>query len=123
VLEDRLRAHPLVSQCMVVGDQRPFIAALVTIDEEAWPKWLAERGLPESATVADMREDSVLTAEIQTAVDSANRAVSAAEAIKTFRILPRDWSEETGEITPSLKVKRNVVMKEYADEIAAIYGN
>jgi long-chain acyl-CoA synthetase len=123
VLEDRLRAHPLVSQCMVVGDQRPFIAALVTIDDEAWPKWLAERGLPESATVADMREDAGLKAEIQAAVDSANQAVSAAEAIKTFRILPRDWSEETGEITPSLKVKRNVVMKEYADEIAAIYGN
>ena len=95
----------------------------MTIDEEAWPKWLAEHGLPENATVADMREDAVLTAEIQAAVDSANQAVSAAEAIKTFRILPRDWTEETGEITPSLKVKRNVVMKEYADEIAAIYGS
>ncbi len=122
VLEDRLRGHPLISQCMVVGDQKPFIAALVTIDEEAWPGWLAERGLPDSATVADMRDDAGLKAEIQAAVDAANQAVSAAESIKTFRILPRDWSEETGEITPSLKVKRNVVMKEYADEIAAIYG-
>jgi long-chain acyl-CoA synthetase len=122
VLEDRLRAHPLISQCVVVGDGQPFIAALVTIDEEAWPKWLATNGKPAEATVADLREDEDLRKEIQQAVDDANLAVSRAEAIRVFRILPRDWSEETGEITPSLKVKRNVVMKRYADEIAAIYG-
>jgi len=108
---------------MVVGDQKPFIAALVTIDEEAWPKWLESNGLPAGASVADMREDPTLKAEIQGAVDYANRAVSKAEAIRVFKILPRDWTEETGEITPSLKVKRNVVMKEYADEIAAIYSS
>jgi long-chain acyl-CoA synthetase len=122
VLEDRVRAHPLVSQCMVVGDGKPFIAALITIDEEAWPKWLAGNNLPVGASVAELREDETVRAAIQEAVDSANLAVSKAEAIRTFRILPRDWSEETGEITPSLKVKRNVVMKEYADEIASIYG-
>ncbi len=122
VLEDRVRAHPLVSQCMVVGDGKPFIAALITIDEEAWPKWLAENGLAAGATVADLREDATVRSAIQEAVDSANLAVSKAEAIRSFRILPRDWSEETGELTPSLKVKRNVVMKEYADEIATIYG-
>ncbi len=122
VLEDRLRAHPMVSQCMVIGDGQPFIAALVTIDPEAWPKWLETNSRPADATVADLRNDEVLRTEIQRAVDEANRAVSRAEAIRVFRILPRDWSEETGEITPSLKVKRNVVLKEYADEIAAIYA-
>ena len=122
VLEDRLRGHPLVSQTVVVGDGKPFIAALVTIDEEAWPKWLSTNGKPADATVADLRADEDLRNEIQQAVDDANLAVSHAEAIKVFRILPTDWSEETGEITPSLKVKRNVVLKRYADEIAAIYG-
>jgi long-chain acyl-CoA synthetase len=122
VLEDRLRAHPLVSQCLVVGDRQPFIAALVTIDAEVWPKWLAEHGKPADATVEQLRTDPDLTADIQRAVDQANEAVSSAEAIKVFRILSRDWSEETGEITPSLKVKRTVVVKEYADEIAAIYA-
>ncbi len=122
LLEDRLRAHPLVSQCMVVGDRQPFIAVLVTVDEEAWPTWLNECGLPAGSTVADMREHPTLREQIQQAVDEANLAVSHAEAIKAFRIMPQDWSEETGEITPSLKVKRNVVLKQYADEIAAIYG-
>jgi long-chain acyl-CoA synthetase len=121
-LEDRIRAHPLVSQTVVVGDRQPFIAALVTIDEEAWPKWLATAGYPETDTVADRREDEKLRAEIQKAVDEANKAVSHAEAIKVFRILPRDFSEATGEMTPSLKVKRGVVQKTYAEEISAIYG-
>jgi len=123
VLEDRLRAHPLVSQCIVVGDRQPFIAALVTIDEEALPGWLASKGRPTTADLADLRDDPELTAEVQAAVDEANQAVSHAEAIKVFRILPRDFTEATGELTPSLKVKRNVVQKEYADEIAAIYSS
>ena len=121
VLEDRLRAHPLVSQCMVVGDRQPFVAVLVTIDEEAWPKWLEQHGHPTGRTVAEMRDDPGLRAEIQQAVDEANRAVSQAESIRELRILPHDFSEATGELTPSLKVKRNIVLKEYADEIAAIY--
>jgi long-chain acyl-CoA synthetase len=121
VLEDRVRAHPLVSHCLVVGDRQPFIAALVTIDEEAWPQWLAAKGREAGLGVADLREDEQLCTEIQVAVDDANQAVSKAEAIKVFRVLPRDFSEETGELTPSMKVKRSVVQKEYADEIAAIY--
>jgi long-chain acyl-CoA synthetase len=121
VLEDRLRAHPLVSQCLVVGDRQPFIAALVTIDEDAWPAWLAEHGRPAGTPVADAVDDPDLRQDLQQAVDEANRAVSAAEAIKVFRVLPRDFTEATGDLTPSLKVKRNVVLKEYADEIAAIY--
>jgi long-chain acyl-CoA synthetase len=120
VIEDRVRAHPLISQCMVVGDQRPFIAALVTLDEEAVSAWLAEQGR-EATPIADLRDDQALRAAIQSAVDEANTAVSKAEAIRVFRILPRDFTEATGELTPSLKVKRAVVMKEYADDIDAIY--
>ncbi|NJC69712.1 long-chain fatty acid--CoA ligase [Planosporangium thailandense] len=122
VLEDRLRGHVLVSQCMVIGDRQPFIAALVTIDEESLPAWKAANGKPADATVAELREDPQLRAAVQEAVDYANQAVSKAESIRSFRVLPRDFTEATGELTPSLKVKRNVVMKEYADEIAAIYG-
>ena len=122
VLEDRVRAHPLVSQCMVVGDQQPFVAALVTLDEEALPAWLAEHHRPAGTSPADLRDDAELRAEIQTAIDEANRAVSTAESIRVFRILPADFTEANGMLTPSLKVKRNVVAKEYAGEIAAIYG-
>jgi long-chain acyl-CoA synthetase len=121
VLEDQVRAHPLISQCLVVGDRQPFIAALVTIDEEALPQWLAAHGKPASATLAELREDESLRAEVQGAIDLANQSVSKAEAIKVFRILPHDFTEATGELTPSLKVKRQVVHKTYAAEIAEIY--
>jgi long-chain acyl-CoA synthetase len=121
VLEDRIRAHPLVSQCVVVGDRQPFIAALVTLDEEALPAWTSSAGRPAGSSAADLRDDPALMAEIQTVVDEANRAVSKAESIRVFRILPGDFTETNGMLTPSLKVKRTVVAKEYADEIAAIY--
>ncbi|MFC7245856.1 AMP-dependent synthetase/ligase [Catellatospora aurea] len=120
VLEDRVRAHALVSQCMVVGDRQPFIAALVTIDPEALPGWLSGRDRPDTP-VSALVDDADLRAEIQAAIAEANKAVSAAEGIKVFTILPRDFTEATGELTPSLKVKRAVVMKEYAEEIDAIY--
>jgi long-chain acyl-CoA synthetase len=123
VLEDRIRVHPLVSQAVVIGDRKPFIAALITIDEEAWPKWLAEQGRPPATEVRELREDSVLLAEVQSVVDEANRSVSKAEAIKAFRILPRDFTEATGEMTPSMKVKRAAVHETYAAEIADIYGS
>jgi long-chain acyl-CoA synthetase len=123
VLEDRLRAHALVSQCVVVGDGKPFIGALITIDPEAFPAWRDGAGKPADATVSDLREDDALRAEVRNAVNEANLAVSKAEAIRDFRILPNDFTEANGEMTPSLKVKRNVVLKEYADEIAAIYGD
>ncbi|MGH2628349.1 MAG: AMP-dependent synthetase/ligase, partial [Anaerolineales bacterium] len=114
VLEDRIRAHALVSQCLVIGDRQPFIAALVTIDEEAFPAWRSASGLPAGASVADLREDATLRSAIQEAVDAANAAVSKAESIRVFRILPGDFTETNGMLTPSLKVKRTVVTKEYA---------
>jgi long-chain acyl-CoA synthetase len=120
VLEDRLRAHPLVSQCMVVGDQKPFIACLITLDTEAIGPWASSKGKPSDA--AALKDDPDLNAEIQTAVDEANKAVSKAEAIRKFSILPVDWTEEGGQMTPSLKLKRSVVMKEFASEVEALYA-
>ena len=119
VLEDRIRAHALVSQCMVVGDNRPFIAALVTIDPDSFPAWAEAHG--KTGSIADLTEDPDLRAEIQAAVEDANAAVSKAESIRKFRILPDDWTEEGGQLTPSLKLKRNVVMRECRDEIEALY--
>ncbi|MFY1699055.1 MULTISPECIES: AMP-dependent synthetase/ligase [unclassified Solwaraspora] len=123
VLEDRVRAHPLVSQCVAIGDRRPFIAALITIDEEAWPGWLERNGHPAGRTVAQLCDDPALRAEIQQAVDDANRAVSAAESIRQFRILSQDFTESTGELTPSLKVKRAVVLTNHDAAITEIYGS
>jgi long-chain acyl-CoA synthetase len=121
VLEDRVRAHGLVSQCMVVGDQQPFIAALVTIDPEAFDPWKERAGKPAGASVADLVDDPDLRAEVQGAIDEANKAVSKAEAVKKFVILPQDFTEEGGEMTPSLKVKRHVVLQQYAEDVAALY--
>ena len=120
VLEDRLRANWLVSQCMVVGDAKPFIGALVTIDPESFPAWASQNNKGD-ATVADMVNDPDLNAAIQSAVDEANKAVSHAEAIKKFAILPVDWTEEGGQITPSLKLKRAVVMQEFGEDVERLY--
>ncbi|WP_214408114.1 AMP-dependent synthetase/ligase [Pseudonocardia lacus] len=122
VLEDRLRAHPLISQCMVVGDGQPFVAALVTIDPEALPGWRERNGKPVGDGAADLLDDTDLRAEVAAAVEEANKAVSRAEQIREFRILPNDFSEEGGEMTPTLKVKRAVVAKLYAEDIAGIYA-
>ncbi|MBL0747473.1 AMP-dependent synthetase/ligase [Nocardioides baculatus] len=119
VLEDRLRAHALVDQCLVVGDGQPFIGALVTIDRETYPAWAQEHG--KSADVADAVDDDDLVAAVQEAVDEANKAVSKAEAIRKFTILPGEWTEEGGQLTPSLKLKRNVVVREARSEIEALY--
>jgi long-chain acyl-CoA synthetase len=122
VLEDRVRANPLVSQCVVVGDGKPFIAALVTLDAEALADWLKHHDKPAGMPLAAAAEDPQVRAEIQSAVDEANQAVSRAEAIRQFRILPDDFTVASGHLTPSLKVRRNEVLKEYADDIASIYS-
>ena len=121
VLEDRLRAHPLISQCMVVGDAQPFIGALITIDPEFFPTWRKQHGKGDDVTVADLVADPDLVNEIQAAVNEANLAVSKAEAIRKFRILPADFTEASGEITPSLKLRRTIVAGKYSNDIAAIY--
>jgi long-chain acyl-CoA synthetase len=121
VLEDRLRAHWLVSQCLVVGDARPFIAALVAADPEALAQWKADNGKPEAATVAELHDDPDLLAEIQAAVNEANKAVSQAEAIKKFTLLDRDLTEAGGQLTPTFKVRRVIVMQQYAAQIASLY--
>jgi long-chain acyl-CoA synthetase len=124
VLEDRLRAHPLIGQCLVVGDGQPFIGALVTIDRDALPGWRTRHGKPSGAgpDAADLVDDPELRGEIAEAVEEANRAVSRAEQIRKFRILPGEFTEEAGELTPTMKVKRAVVLKRYADDVAALYG-
>ena len=121
VLEDRLRSHPLVSQCMVVGDNQPFVACLITLDPEALDFWKQQHGKPADATPADLIDDPDLIAEIQAAVDDANQAVSRAESIRKFRILPIDFNIENGYTTPSLKVRRSVVAKDFAADIEALY--
>lgn len=122
VLEDALRAHPLISQAMAVGDNQPFIGALIAIDPEAFDGWKTQHGKAASASVGDLREDPDLIAEIELAVKDANQHVSHAESIRKFRILPCDFTVQTGELTPTLKVKRNVVAERFADEIGAIYA-
>ena len=121
VLEDRLRAHWLISECLVVGDAKPYIAALVTGDPETFAQWKADNGKPETATVADLHDDPGLRAEIQAGIDDANQAVSQAEAIKKFMILDQDFTEAAGQLTPTLKVRRHVVTEQYAAQIAALY--
>ncbi|APE08486.1 long-chain fatty acid--CoA ligase [Rhodococcus sp. 2G] len=121
-LEDRMRSHTLVSQAVVVGDGRSFVTALVTVDPDVFENWKNENGKPTGATIADLRHDATLRDAMQTIVDDANTLVSHSEAIKKFAILDRDLTEESGELTPTLKIKRNVVTEHFAHEIDALYA-
>lgn len=123
LLEDAIRSNALVSQCVVVGDQRAFISALVTLDEEALPGWLDRHDLPAGTTMAEAAELPRVREEIQHLVDQANTTVSRAEAIKEFRIVPTDFTETTGHLTPSLKIKRAQVLKDYSDVVESIYSS
>jgi long-chain acyl-CoA synthetase len=122
ILEDRLRTHALISQAMVVGDGRPYIAALITIDPEALGPWKERHGKPASATVADLREDPDLLADIQAAVDDANKAVSRAESIRRFRVLDVDFTQDQGHLSAKLGIRRAVLTKEFASDIEALYS-
>lgn len=121
-LEDALRAHWLIDQCVLVGDRRPYIAALVTIDPDAFTEWKREHHTDPAATVAELRVHPLLLATVQAAVDEVNRSVSHAEAIKRFRIVPTDFliSEE---LTPTHKVRRDYVLSKFADEVDALYAD
>jgi len=120
VLEDRLRAHPLVSQCMVVGDNQPFIATLITIDQDMLKGWIAANK-KSGATIDTLINDPDLIAVIQTAVDEANKAVSKAESIRKFTILAQDFTIAGGELTAKLSLKRHVISQKYASEITALF--
>ncbi|MEU1165182.1 long-chain fatty acid--CoA ligase [Streptomyces sp. NPDC005921] len=120
LLEERVQDHLLVAQCAVVGDDRPYIAALVTLDPESVKHWLSMRGKP-SLTAAELVADADLTAEIRRAVMAANTLVSQAESIRTFRVLARPFTVEEGHITPSLKLRRNAIAEAYAEDIEALY--
>ncbi|MBU7600724.1 AMP-dependent synthetase/ligase [Streptomyces sp. P38-E01] len=122
VLEDRLRSRPPVGQCIVLGDGRSYICALVTLEPEAREHWLAMRKRPKDTPLSELREDPELIADVQKAVDYANEAVSKAESIRRFRIIDGEFSEENGMLTPSLKVKRAAVLKAHESEIEALYA-
>ncbi|MGL5858701.1 MAG: AMP-dependent synthetase/ligase [Angustibacter sp.] len=120
VLEDHIRAHPLVSQCIVVGDQRPFIGALITLDADMLPLWLSNHQHP-ALDVAAAAELEAVRTEVQLAVDAANRTVSRAESIRSFRLLTIDFTEQSGHLTPSMKLKRAAVMKDFAVDVEELY--
>ena len=121
VLEDRLRGHPLVSQVVVVGDQRPYIGALITLDPEGVPGWLAAHGKP-AMSVAEAAKDPDVLASLDKAVERTNRAVSRAESIRRYRILDRDLTIADGYLTPKLSVRRAEVLKDFAADVEAVYA-
>lgn len=120
-LEDPIRANPIVGQVVVVGDQKPFIAALVTLDPEMLPAWLSNNGLPADMSLADAAKNDKVRAEVQTAIDRANKTVSRAESIRKFTILDTEWTEASGHLTPKMSIKRNVIMDDFADAVDEIY--
>jgi long-chain acyl-CoA synthetase len=122
VLEDRLRSHALISQAMVVGDGRPYVGALITLDPEALEPWKARHGKPADATVASLRDDPDLVAGVQAAVDDANQAVSRAESIRRFRILDGDFTVESGQLSAKLGIRRSVLAKDFAADIDMLYS-
>ncbi len=122
VLEDPIRANPIVGQVVVVGDQKPFIACLVTLDSEMLPTWLANNGLSKDMSLADAATNEAVRAEVQRAIDRANTHVSRAESIRKFTILPSEWTEASGHLTPKLSIKRNVIMRDFADDVDGLYN-
>ena len=120
ILEDRLRGHPLVSQVLVVGDGRPCIGALITLDAEILPMWLSGHGLEDMAPI-EAAQDPRVRAALEKAVARANEAVSRAESIRTFTVLPGDFTVDNGLLTPSLKVRRAQAQERFAKEIDALY--
>ncbi len=120
-LENWLRAHPLISQCLVLGDRRPYVSALITLDMAGVSHWRRMNGkhpVPAELLVAD----ADLRAVLQRAVDEANKLVSRPESIRRFAILPTDFTEEAGHLTPSMKLRREAVMRDFAAEVDGLYA-
>ncbi|MBH0115333.1 long-chain fatty acid--CoA ligase [Salinibacterium sp. NG253] len=122
-LEDPIRANPIIGQVIVVGEQRPFISALVTLDEEMLPVWLANNGLDATWTLEQAAKNPAVLAEVQRAIDVGNSRVSRAESIRKFHILDADLTEESGHLTPKMSIKRNVILADFADVIDSLYSN
>lgn len=120
-LEDQLRAHALISQAVVVGDQKPYVAALLTLDPDMLPTWLTRHGKP-VVSAAEAAQDPDVAAELQKAVDAANASVSKAESIRRYKVLAQDLTEESGHLTPSMKIKRSAVMADHAADVEALYA-
>jgi long-chain acyl-CoA synthetase len=121
LLEDPIRSNPLVGQVIVVGDQRPFISALITLDPEMLPVWLGNNGQPAQLSLAEAAQNPAVLAEIQRAVDAANETVSRAESIRKFVVLSQDLTEASGHLTPKLTIKRHVIVKDFEQDIERIY--
>lgn len=121
-LEDPIRANPLVSQVVVVGDQRPFIAALITLDAEMLPVWLANKGVTEKLSISDAAKHPLVLEELQATIDRANTRVSRAESIRKFVVLDRDFTEADGYLTPKMSIKRDNIKRDFADQIDELYG-
>ncbi|WP_156759268.1 AMP-dependent synthetase/ligase [Microbacterium karelineae] len=122
VLEDPIRANPIIGQVVVVGDQKPFISALVTLDPEMLPAWLATHGESRDLTLEQAARVPAVRAEVQKAIDEANTRVSRAESIREFVVLPTEWTEASGHLTPKLSIKRAVILNDFADDIERIYA-
>jgi long-chain acyl-CoA synthetase len=123
VLEDPLRANPLIGQVVVIGDNKPFIGAIVSLDSEMLPIWLANHDGDKTMSVADAAKSPIVLSAIQSAIDEANKLVSRAESIRKFVIIDSELTESSGHLTPSLKLKRNVVMQDFASAVDEIYGD
>ena len=122
-IEDPLRAHPLIGQVVVIGDAKPFIGALVSLDPEMVPVWAEQNGITEKLTLAEATKHPTIREELQKAVDEVNAKFSQAEQIKAFEILDVELTEASGHLTPSLKIKRPQVMKDFAIHVDRIYAN
>ena len=120
-MEEIIRQDPLISNALIVGDGKPFIGVLVTLDEDELARWKATHNIPEQKKLSELAQDASLRAEVQDAINMANATVSHAEAIKKFRILDRDLSERDDEMTPTMKVKRNVVFQRFREDIDKLY--
>ncbi|UNK72101.1 AMP-dependent synthetase/ligase [Microbacterium sp. H1-D42] len=120
-LEDPIRSNPIVSQVVVLGDKKPFISALVTLDPEMLPAWLANNGLPADMSLTEASRNATVRDEVQRAIDRANKTVSRAESVRKFTILPTEWTEASGHLTPKMSIKRNVILEDFAADISEIY--
>jgi long-chain acyl-CoA synthetase len=122
ILEDPLRANPLIGQAVVIGDKKPFVAALVSLDKEMLPMWLGNNGGDANQSLEEAAKSELVLKEVQRAVDEVNKLVSKAESIRKFAIINTELTEESGHLTPSLKIKRNVVLNDFSPVVDEIYN-